>query len=74
MVNIGSRQSNRERGKNVLDVKNKTSEIFNAINKQIVKEKFKKNNLYGDGKSGKRIVDILLRSKIVKIKSLNYLK
>jgi len=74
VINIGSRQRNRERGKNVLDVKNNTSEILNAINKQIVKKKFKKNNLYGDGKSGKRIVDILLKSKIVRIKSLNYLK
>ena len=74
VINIGSRQRNRERGKNVLDVKNNTSEILNAINKQIVKKKFKKNNLYGDGKSGKRIVDILLKSKIVRMKSLNYLK
>ena len=74
VVNIGSRQRNRERGKNVFDVKNKTIEILNAINKQIVKKKFKKNNLYGDGKSGKRIVDILLKSKIERTKSLNYLK
>ena len=39
VVNIGSRQRNRERGKNVFDVKNKTIEILNAINKQIVKKK-----------------------------------
>ena len=73
VVNIGSRQRNRERGKNVFDVKNKTKEILNAINKQIVKKKFKKNKLYGDGKSGKRIVDILLKSKIERTKTLNYL-
>lgn len=74
VVNIGSRQRNRERGKNVFDVKNKTIEILDAINKQMVKKKFKKSNLYGDGKSGKRIVNILLKSKIERTKTLNYLK
>tara|TARA_B110000438_G_C15759672_1_gene626721 strand:+ start:164 stop:1327 length:1164 start_codon:yes stop_codon:yes gene_type:complete len=74
VVNIGSRQRNRERGKNVIDVKNKTIDILNAINKQITKKKYKKNYLYGDGNSGKRVVDILIKSKISLIKSLNYLK
>jgi UDP-hydrolysing UDP-N-acetyl-D-glucosamine 2-epimerase len=74
VVNIGSRQRNRERGKNVIDVKNKTIDILNAINKQITKKKYKKNHLYGDGNSGKRVVDILIKSKISLIKSLNYLK
>ena len=73
VVNIGSRQENRERGKNVEDVKNKKLDIFKAINKQTFKRKFKKNYLYGDGKSGKRILDILIKSKISKIKYLNYL-
>ncbi len=74
VVNIGSRQRNRERGKNVIDVKNQTSDILSAINKQVIKKKYKKNYLYGDGNSGKRIADILIKSKISLIKSLNYLK
>ena len=74
VVNIGSRQRNRERGKNVIDVKNQTSDILRAINKQVIKKKYKKNYLYGDGNSGKRIADILIKSKISLIKSLNYLK
>ena len=73
VVNIGSRQQNRERGKNVVDVRNKKSDIFRAINKQSMKTKFKKNYLYGDGKSGKRILNILIKSKIFKVKYLNYL-
>ena len=73
VVNIGSRQQNRERGKNVEDVKNKKLDILKGINKQTFKKKFKKNYLYGDGKSGKRILDILIKSKISKIKYLNYL-
>ena len=53
--------------------KNKKLDILKGINKQTFKKKFKKNYLYGDGKSGKRILDILIKSKISKIKYLNYL-
>ena len=72
-VNIGNRQSFRERGKNVLDVDYSSNKIVNAVLKQFDR-KFKKNNLYGDGKAGARIAKILSNCKLDIIKKLNYLK
>ena len=57
VVNVGTRQNMRERGKNVLDTKAKASEIYLAIKKQIKIKKYKKNTLYGRGKSSKQIFE-----------------
>ena len=59
VVNIGSRQNRRMRGKNVIDVDYDTNEIKNAIQKHICSEKPTCESLYGDGNSGQRIADIL---------------
>ena len=58
-VNIGTRQTGRERGENVIDVNYKSDEIYNAILKQIKNGKYPKSNLFGDGNSGKKIAQIL---------------
>ena len=58
-VNIGTRQTGRERGENVIDVNYKSDEIYNAILKQIKNGKYQKSNLFGDGNSGKKIAQIL---------------
>ena len=63
VVNIGDRQEYRERGKNVLDVKPFENEIIKAIKFQINK-KYKKENIYGDGKTSNRIIKILTNTKI----------
>lgn len=68
-VNVGTRQNLREKGKNVIDTKNSKKQILLAINKQIKKNKYKSDNLYGNGYAGKKIV------KIVKsIQKLNHQK
>ena len=67
VVNIGDRQEFRERGKNVLDVKPFENEIIKAIKFQI-KKKYKKENIYGDGKTSNRIIKILTNTKIDIIK------
>jgi len=68
VVNIGSRQNNREGGNNIINISgNSTSEIRKAIMKS-----FKKNNstktskqlIYGNGTSSKKIVKILETIKI----------
>ena len=64
VVNIGSRQDSRERGKNVIDVQHSKSEIIKAVKKQIRHGKYKSENIYGDGKAGKKIARILSKSKI----------
>jgi len=58
-VNIGTRQSGRERGKNVLDVGYDKKEIAKAIIHQIKHGKYTPEFLYGDGKSAAKIVEIL---------------
>ena len=44
-------QKDRLRGKNVIDVKYKSSQIKSAIEKQIKNGKYKSENIYGDGLS-----------------------
>ncbi len=76
VVNIGSRQKNRERGFNVIDVGYDKIEIFNAIIKQMKRKKIKKSNLYGDGFSQKKIAKILnniFKKEVSVEKVLNYL-
>ena len=58
-VNIGSRQSGRERSENVINVNHDCSEIYNAISRQLNHGRYQKSTLFGDGNSGKRIAEIL---------------
>lgn len=59
VVNIGTRQNDRARGKNVLDTDYKYKEIKNAIETQIKHGKYISENIYGDGNAGKQIVEVL---------------
>ena len=63
-VNIGTRQQGRLRAGNIIDVNHDEHEITSAIKQALFDQDFiysvnKCNNPYGDGKSAKRIVDIL---------------
>lgn len=61
VINIGTRQSDRERDENIIDVNYNKNEIKNAINKVLVDKKIKKTNfIYGDGTASKKILDILV--------------
>lgn len=71
-VNIGTRQSGRQRGENVIDVTYDTEEISNAILKQIKNGSYKQSFLYGDGHSGQRIADILATVPLTNTKRLTY--
>ena len=76
VVNIGSRQKNREQGFNVLNVGYNKNQIFNGILKQMKKKKIRKSFIYGNGFAYKKIVNILkkiLKKKISVEKELNYL-
>ena len=68
-VNIGRRQNGREQAKNVINCDFDKLEIKNSIQKALdenFKKSLKKNciNPYGDGKSSKKILEIILKSKI----------
>ena len=68
VVNIGSRQKGRERGKNIIDVGYDFLEIKNAIDKAMSPE-FKESFIdsdkpYGDGNACDKIVEILVNIKL----------
>lgn len=67
VVNIGSRQNQRERGENVMNVENESpNSIYNAIMKALHRKdkKFKKQHIYGKGTASKKIVNYLEKVKI----------
>lgn len=49
VVNIGNRQNKRERSQNVIDVNYCSSDIVQAINKQLKNGFYESDKLYGDG-------------------------
>ena len=58
-VNIGSRQNNRTRGNNIIDVNHDRDEIVSAINQQVAHGLYFSEPIYGDGHAGERISTIL---------------
>lgn len=58
-VNIGSRQHSRERGANVVDVSHDALEIERAIRAQMQHGRYAPSTLFGDGKAGARIAEVL---------------
>jgi UDP-hydrolysing UDP-N-acetyl-D-glucosamine 2-epimerase len=72
VVNIGSRQNRRLRGKNVIDVDYCHKKIISAINLQIKKGRYKSESIYGDGKSGKRIAKLLSEVPLINHKTITY--
>ena len=63
-VNVGTRQNQRERGENVMDVEHDADAIFSAIMKQVTHGKYQQNSLYGDGQAGEKIAEILAENHI----------
>ena len=60
-VNIGTRQMGRDRGPNVIDAGYDRREIAAAIRRQLAHGRYPSDHLYGDGKAGGRIADLLAR-------------
>src|SRR3972149_3429281 len=71
-VNIGDRQSGRERGKNVIDVPYESHEIEKAISKQISNGRYESEPIYGDGHAGRRIADLLANVELKVAKQISY--
>lgn len=72
-VNIGTRQSGRERGQNVIDVDYNRQQIAQAItqHKQHGKH-YERDMLYGNARAGQNIADILSDVQITVEKRLSY--
>ena len=58
-VNIGGRQVGRQRGSNIVDVEYATDEIADAVRQQVEHGSYGHEPIYGDGRAGERIADIL---------------
>lgn len=71
VVNIGSRQDGRRRGKNVVTVPNNKQEIVDAIKRQLASGRFDPDHFYGDGMAAPKIVDVL-RSGSLSIQKMNF--
>ena len=72
MVNIGSRQRNRELGPNVISTDYKKKEIEEAILTQINHGAYESCDLYGCGDAGKKMAEIIASHKISIHKKLCY--
>lgn len=72
VVNIGTRQNKRERGSNVLDTVYDKNEIIKSIQNRISATDIVSENIYGDGKSGQRIADILAETPLTFHKTIVY--
>lgn len=59
VLNLGCRQNLRERNANTLDVRLDKGEIIAALDRALSHGRFAPANVYGDGKAGPRIVDLL---------------
>jgi UDP-hydrolysing UDP-N-acetyl-D-glucosamine 2-epimerase len=59
VVNIGTRQSGRDRGVNVIDVDYGRESITSGIEKHLSNGTYPSDSLYGDGHAGERIAHLL---------------
>lgn len=71
-INVGDRQSGRERGSNVIDVNYSTNEILSAIRQHFQQRERYSDHLYGDGDAGIRIASLISRLELTYKKKLTY--
>jgi UDP-N-acetylglucosamine 2-epimerase len=71
-VNIGNRQAGRDRGPNIIDTGYVAEEILQAVKRHLNNGRYPSSELYGDGKSGQRIADILAEQPLNVDKRLTY--
>jgi len=70
-INIGSRQVGRERGRNVIDTGYDKNAILDAYYRITLDHKVK-DKLYGDGRAGERIAEIIAEVPLTNQKILSY--
>ena len=71
-VNIGTRQTGRDRGVNVTDVDYDRDQIASAIVGHLSNGRYPSDSLYGDGKAGPRIAQLLSTEPLRIDKRLTY--
>jgi UDP-hydrolysing UDP-N-acetyl-D-glucosamine 2-epimerase len=71
-INIGTRQKNRLRGSNVIDVDHDSVLIESAVKSIINRTKPEPSKIYGDGFAGKRIAEIIEKVELISHKTIEY--
>ena len=71
-VNVGTRQSGRERGHNAIDAGYDRKDIADAIRRQMAQGRYPSEHIYGDGKAGERIAEILAHCTVRVQKRITY--
>lgn len=71
-VNVGPRQAGRQRGSNVLDAGYDRAEIVAAVTRQLEHGPYPHEPIYGDGRAGERIADVLSRVEVTVQKRITY--
>jgi UDP-hydrolysing UDP-N-acetyl-D-glucosamine 2-epimerase len=71
-VNIGTRQTGRDRGRNVVDVGYDRNQILAALKRNFEIGKYPSDDVYGSGNSGKKMADLLDRLPLSIEKTLTY--
>jgi UDP-hydrolysing UDP-N-acetyl-D-glucosamine 2-epimerase len=72
VVNIGTRQRGRARGRNVVDVGYAKTEILPATAQQCEHGPYQSDPIYGDGTAGRKIADVLTRCDLQIEKQITY--
>lgn len=72
VVNIGTRQQGRERGKNVIDVRCDKHEIMKAVFYWLQNHRPAQSFVYGKGQAGKKIAEVLATIPLRHSKILNF--
>lgn len=71
-VNIGSRQNGRDRATNVIDVGYDRAQIGAAIRRHCANGRYPAARIYGDGRAGERIAELLATVELRYQKQLTY--
>jgi UDP-hydrolysing UDP-N-acetyl-D-glucosamine 2-epimerase len=72
VVNIGSRQGGRTRGRNAVDVGYDVDAIVEAARRQIAHGRYPSDPIYGDGTAGQKIADVLASCELTIEKRITY--
>lgn len=72
VVNIGSRQGGRARGRNTIDVGYNVDEIVRATRQQVAHGRYQSDPIYGDGTAGRKIADVLATCPLSIEKQITY--
>lgn len=72
VVNIGSRQNRRDQGNNVINVGYSQDKIEEAIFKSIQQREIESSTIYGKGKAGEQIAELLIKLPLQYHKTIMY--